>query len=294
MPAGMAYEPPRSAPTSSSPRTTQMVTLLHPTFALHELYYAVFNASRRLAREMPRVMIPQGALILRSIDAAGDSQPGDERSARTIFGGCVDLKQRWSGAQPGGAREPGRGGLYVGLSKTASIEEALQYTRRGAKPARRAQAGRKPDEIAPPDFDEVQRERTFFAFELQHALAAVDLSESLAERFCARLDGEVDVRHELEQLDLESLPSALRTLREDFSITRALGNAALMTRGVQALVVTSQHDDYTRVRGASDPRARHAVLAGYDGAPLPYLRPLGRVAYEQFGSVVQLQRRLPL
>jgi hypothetical protein len=271
-----------------------MVTLLHPTFSLHELYYAVFNASRRLAREMPRVMIPQGALVLRSSDATSDNQLGDERTARTIFGGCVDLKQRWSGAQPGGAREPGRGGLAVGLSKSASIEEGLQYTRRGAKSARRAQAARKPDEIAPPDFDEAQREKMFFVFELQRTLAAVDFSESLVERFCARLDGEVDVRHELEQLDLGDLPSALRTLREDFSITRALGNAALMTRGVEALVVTSQHDDYTRVRGASDSRARHAVLAGYDGAPLPYLRPVGRVVYEQFGSVIQLQRRLPL
>ena len=271
-----------------------MVTLLHPTFALHELYYAVFNASRRLAREMPRVMLPQGALVLRSIDAASDQQLGDERTARTIFGGCVDLKQRWSGAQPGGHLEPGRGGLAVGLSKPELLEEALQFTRREAKSARRANAGRKPDEIAPPDFDEGLREKTFFVFELQRALAAVDFSESVAERFCARLDGEVDVRHELERLELGDLPRALRTLREDSSITRALGNAALMTRGVEALVVTSRHDDYTRVRGAGDPRARHAVLAGHDGAPLTHLRPLCRVVYEQFGSVIQLQRKLPL
>src|SRR5882672_2477347 len=68
-------------------------------------------AARAVLRRVQRVA------AARARDAASDQQLGDERTARTIFGGCVDLKQRWSGAQPGGHLEPGRGGLAVGLSK---------------------------------------------------------------------------------------------------------------------------------------------------------------------------------
>jgi hypothetical protein len=273
-----------------------MVTAYHTTFALHELYYAVLNASRRLAREMPRVMIPQGTLVLRSIDSTYDNKLSDERTARTIFAGRVNGTQRWSGAQPGGRREPGRGGLDVSLCKPALLEEALQYSRGEARAKNRPRVGRSELEIAMrAAFDEEpQGDKVLFVFELQRTLSAVDLSESLAERFCARLNSEVDVRHELDEVGFEDLTSALRTLRDDNSITRALGNAALMACGVEAIVVTSSRDDVTHLRGASDPRARTAVLAGFDEAPLTYLRPMFRLAYEQFGSVIQLQRKLAI
>lgn len=275
--------------------TVPMVIAYPTTFALHELYYAVLNASRRLAREMPRVMIPQGTLVLRSIDSTYDNKLSDERTARTIFAGRVNGTQRWSGAQPGGRREPGRGGLDVSLCKAALIEEALQCSRDEARAKNRPRVGRSELENAMrAAFDEPQGDKVLFVFELQRTLSAVDFSESLAERFCARLTGEVDVRHELEEVGFEDLTSALRTLRDDNSITRALGNAALMACGVEAIVVTSSRDEVTHIRGASDPRARTAVLAGFDEAPLTYLRPMFRLAYERFGSVIQLQRKLAI
>jgi hypothetical protein len=263
------------------------------TFAQPRLYYAVFDAACRFASSMARASIPRGTRVLREVDPeAGVIR--NERDARTIWNGRLARVGRWTGAQPGGALEPGTGGLYVSLEAPAQLEDALRRGR-AAPLSRRVEHGTVVVEpAAPRPLEEIASPRQFFVYELARSLSAADLTAGASRLFLERISREVDVRHELDGLRYSDLLVAVESLGEDSSITRAIGNAALMRSGAEALLVPSARRDYTALLGSTLPRGRNAVLGGPDGVPLAHLRPIARIVAEDAGGGVLACREAPL
>jgi hypothetical protein len=261
-----------------------MFTSPGTTLSRPRLYYAVFDAATRLASTMARAPVPMGTRVLCAADSDAAGSAGDERAARTIAQGRFETSRRWSGVQPGGGQEPGAGGLYVSLESEATLREALQHGR-GEWLVRRVHSGtvvarREPAEPV----DEATATRRYFVFELTRTLIAVDLCEGARTPLCQALERQPDVRHALDEARLESLSEAMAEMPEDSSVSRALGNAALLRSGADALIVPPGRGDYTSLLGATLPRGRCAVLAGNEGTPLSFLKPLVLILCEDRGG----------
>ena len=269
-----------------------MPALYGSTFRNPELYYAVFEAAGRRRAEMPRTILAAGTPVLRAIPRDHEGVTNTADKARTIFGGSASNKNRWTGAQPGGHLEPGRGGLYVSLDVESLVAEARHYSR-GNPLARVLPFRRKEISPAPPrSIRQIQGPQTFYVLELRQSLDAADFRPTCLRAFLARLDQDSRVRAELKALGFSSLWSVFGALGEDYSVSRALGNAALSKAKVGALIVPTARESYLNIPGATEPPL-NAVIAGPDDVPLAFLHPLGRLAVEPVGGG-HLTTMLPL
>lgn len=260
-----------------------MTALYGSTFRNPELYYAVFEAAGRRRTEMSRTILAAGTTVLRAIPRDHEGVTNTADKARTIFGGSTSNKNRWTGAQPGGHLEPGRGALYVSLDVESLVAEALHQSR-GKPLARVLPFGRREISPASPrSLHQIQGRQTFYVLELRQSLDAADFRPTSLRAFLVRLDQDGRVRAELKALGLASLWNVLGTLGEDYSVSRALGNAALIKAKVAALIVPTARESYLNIPGATEPPL-NAVIGGPDDVPLAFLHPLGRLAVEPIGG----------
>jgi hypothetical protein len=268
---------------------------LHDTkLAAGDLYYAVYDAARRRVGAMPRGQIGRETLVMwRGGGEGARAEVWRDALAppRVPVGSRVEAG-RWSGAQAGGVREPGVAALEVPIESEWSLQSALRFRR--PRPPRRfvSLGGSAVEELAPVAASLPTWE--FVVFALERPLSAIDFTDGPRWSFLMALSREVDVRHELDGLGYPDLVAAMQARHDDDSVTRALGNAALSRSGAEALIVPGGAGDYAALLGANAQPRRNAVLAGVEGMPLPFLRPVRRIVAEELDGRRLVCRSAPL